>query len=98
MSAGLLRTQAVAILARVRNDMLSVVTMQAVEPWNAQGQANNRNFNVVGCMGSAASIGKGCWKIMGRYGQLSALSTVILTAPALTGAGICGPPGAYSGL
>jgi sulfopyruvate decarboxylase subunit beta len=59
VSTGLLRTQAVVALARVRHGMLSVVTMQAVEPWNAQGQADNRNFNVVGCMGSAASIGLG---------------------------------------
>jgi phosphonopyruvate decarboxylase len=39
--------------------MLSVVTMQAVEPWNALGQADERNFNVVGCMGSAAAVGLG---------------------------------------
>lgn len=56
---GLLRTEAVAALARAREDMLSLVTMQAVEPWNALGQADGRNFNVVGCMGSAASIGLG---------------------------------------
>jgi sulfopyruvate decarboxylase subunit beta len=59
MTASLLRTEAVEILARVRGDMLSVVTMQAVEPWNALGQADARNFNVTGCMGSAASIGLG---------------------------------------
>ena len=55
----LLRTDAVAALARARGDMLTLVTMQAVEPWNALGQADSRNFNVVGCMGSAGSIGLG---------------------------------------
>jgi thiamine pyrophosphate-dependent acetolactate synthase large subunit-like protein len=55
----LLRTDAVATLARARGDMLTLVTMQAVEPWNALGQADSRNFNVVGCMGSAGSIGLG---------------------------------------
>jgi len=55
----LLRTDAVAGLARARGDMLTLVTMQAVEPWNALGQADSRNFNVVGCMGSAGSIGLG---------------------------------------
>jgi thiamine pyrophosphate-dependent acetolactate synthase large subunit-like protein len=59
MSFGLLRTEAVRILADARGDMLSVVTMQAVAPWNACGQADDRNFNVTGCMGSAASIGLG---------------------------------------
>jgi thiamine pyrophosphate-dependent acetolactate synthase large subunit-like protein len=55
----LLRTDAVAALARARGDMLTLVTMQAVDPWNALGQADNRNFNVAGCMGSAGSIGLG---------------------------------------
>lgn len=55
----LLRTDAAAALARARGDMLTLVTMQAVDPWNALGQADNRNFNVVGCMGSAGSIGLG---------------------------------------
>ena len=59
MTSGLLRTDAVAALARVRGDMLTLVTMQAVAPWNALGQADSRNFNVVGCMGSAASVGLG---------------------------------------
>jgi sulfopyruvate decarboxylase subunit beta len=55
----MLRTEAVDILARKRGIMLSIVTMQAVDPWNAAGQANNRNFNVVGCMGSAGAVGFG---------------------------------------
>ena len=59
MTSGLLRTDAVAALARVRGDMLTLVTMQAVDPWNALGQADSRNFNVVGCMGNAGSIGLG---------------------------------------
>ncbi|WP_103383310.1 thiamine pyrophosphate-dependent enzyme [Pseudonocardia dioxanivorans] len=57
--AGMLRTEAVEILAAARGDMLSVVTMQPVATWNALGQADDRNFDVVGCMGSAASIGLG---------------------------------------
>jgi phosphonopyruvate decarboxylase len=59
MTASLLRTEAVEALAGARSDMLSVVTMQAVAPWNALDQADSRNFNVTGCMGSAASIGLG---------------------------------------
>lgn len=58
-TAGLLRTEAVKVLAAARGDMLSLVTMQAVAPWNACGQADDRNFNVTGCMGSAASIALG---------------------------------------
>ena len=59
MTTPLLRTAAVAALARARGDMLTLVTMQAVDPWNALGQADSRNFNVVGCMGNAGSIGLG---------------------------------------
>ena len=59
MTTPLLRTAAVAALARARGDMLTLVTMQAVDPWNALGQADSRNFNVAGCMGSAGSIGLG---------------------------------------
>lgn len=59
MTSPLLRTDAVATLARARGDMLTLVTMQAVDPWNALCQADDRNFNVVGCMGSAGSIGLG---------------------------------------
>lgn len=56
---GMLRTEAVEALAAARGPALTVVTMQAVTPWNALGQADSRNFNVTGCMGSAASIGLG---------------------------------------
>lgn len=59
MSMGMVRTEAVETLAELREDMLSVVTMRAVGPWNSLGQADDRNFNVVGCMGSAASVGLG---------------------------------------
>jgi len=59
VTSPLLRTDAVASLAGARGDMLTLVTMQAVDPWNALGQADSRNFNVVGCMGSAASVGLG---------------------------------------
>lgn len=56
---GMLRTEAVQLLVNARSDMLSVATMQALLPWNALGQADSRNFNVVGCMGSAAAIALG---------------------------------------
>jgi sulfopyruvate decarboxylase subunit beta len=56
---GMLRTEAVDALAAARGPALTVVTMQAVAPWNALRQADERNFNVTGCMGSAASIGLG---------------------------------------
>jgi sulfopyruvate decarboxylase subunit beta len=59
MTSALLRTEAVAAFARSRGDMLTVVTMQAVGPWNALGQADSRNFNVTGSMGSAGAIGLG---------------------------------------
>jgi phosphonopyruvate decarboxylase len=59
VTSPLLRTDAAAALARARGDMLTLVTMQAVDPWNALGQADSRNFNVAGCMGSAGSIGLG---------------------------------------
>jgi thiamine pyrophosphate-dependent acetolactate synthase large subunit-like protein len=59
VTSPLLRTDAAAVLARARGDMLTLVTMQAVDPWNALGQADSRNFNVAGCMGSAGSIGLG---------------------------------------
>lgn len=56
---GLLRTDAVAALARHRGDMLSLVTMRAVPVWISLGQADDRNVHVLGCMGSAASVGLG---------------------------------------
>jgi sulfopyruvate decarboxylase subunit beta len=59
VSGGLLRTDAVAALARHRADMLSLVTMRAVPVWISLGQADDRNLNVLGCMGSAAAIGLG---------------------------------------
>lgn len=58
-AVGMLRTEAIASLAQARGDMISLVTMQAVEPWNALGQADDRNQNVLGCMGSASSIALG---------------------------------------
>jgi phosphonopyruvate decarboxylase len=59
MSEGMTRADAVAALAELRGDMLSVVTMQAMAPWNRLGQADARNFNVVASMGSAAAVGLG---------------------------------------
>jgi phosphonopyruvate decarboxylase len=58
-SVGMLRTEAVAALARVRGSMLSVSTMQANAPWVAAGQADDRNINLLGSMGSAGSLGLG---------------------------------------
>ena len=56
---GMLRTEAAAVLAAARGELLSVVTMQALVPWKALGQADERNFTVQGAMGSAAAIGLG---------------------------------------
>jgi phosphonopyruvate decarboxylase len=55
----MLRTEALAALAKYRGDMISVPTMRAVEPWEALGQADRRTYNVMGCMGAASSIGLG---------------------------------------
>src|SRR5438045_3256128 len=55
----MLRTEAVDALARHREDMLSLVTMRAVPIWIGLGQADERSYCVMGCMGSAASIGLG---------------------------------------
>lgn len=51
--------QAVAAIAALRNGALTVVTMQAMPPWIDAGQADQRNINLLGSMGSAASIGLG---------------------------------------
>jgi thiamine pyrophosphate-dependent acetolactate synthase large subunit-like protein len=56
---GMLRTEAVAALAAARGSMLSVVTMQAIAPWVAMGQADDRNINLLGSMGSASTLGAG---------------------------------------
>src|SRR5207244_791858 len=55
----MLRTEALEALARYRKDMITLVTMRAVEPWEALGETTRRTFNVMGCMGAAASIGLG---------------------------------------
>jgi sulfopyruvate decarboxylase subunit beta len=55
----LLRTEAVAAIARHRGRAITLPTMQAVDPWNALGQADSRNFGVTGCMGAAASVALG---------------------------------------
>lgn len=51
--------EAVEAIAGLRNGALTVVTMQAVAPWIDAGQADDRNLNLMGSMGSAASIGLG---------------------------------------
>lgn len=56
---GVLRTDAVAALARLRGRMLSVSTMQANAPWIAAGQADDRNIILLGSMGSAGALGLG---------------------------------------
>lgn len=58
-TTGMLRTEAVAELARHRDDSLSIVTMQAASPWIAARQHERRNLNLLGSMGSAGSIGLG---------------------------------------
>jgi len=56
---GMLRTEAVDLIASVRNDALTIVTMQPVAAWKAIGQHDLRNLNLIGSMGSASSIGLG---------------------------------------
>lgn len=55
----MLRTEALEGLARHRRGMITVVTMRAVDPWEALGEADHRTYNVMGCMGAASSIGLG---------------------------------------
>lgn len=57
--SGVLRTEAIAALARLRGSMLTVSTMQANTPWTAAGQADARNINLLGSMGSAGALGLG---------------------------------------
>ncbi len=59
MSGSLLRTEAVEQLARARGTMLSVVTMQPIPVWRVLDQEDDRNINVIGCMGAASSLGLG---------------------------------------
>ena len=56
---GVLRTEAIAAFARLRGSMLTVSTMQANTPWTAAGQADERNLNLLGSMGSAGALGLG---------------------------------------
>jgi len=56
---GILRTEAVDLIASVRNNSLTIVTMQPVAAWKAIGQHDLRNLNLIGSMGSASSIGLG---------------------------------------
>jgi len=58
-STGMLRTQAVAAVAAARGRCLSISTMQATAAWVACGQADERNVNLLGSMGSASAIGLG---------------------------------------
>ena len=56
---GILRTEAVELIAGVREGAISIVTMQPVAAWRAIGQNDNRNINLVGSMGSASALGLG---------------------------------------
>jgi phosphonopyruvate decarboxylase len=57
--SGMLRTEALEALARHRRDMVAFVTMRAVDPWEALGESDHGTYNVMGCMGVAASCGLG---------------------------------------
>jgi thiamine pyrophosphate-dependent acetolactate synthase large subunit-like protein len=97
MAEQLLRTEAVAALARARGDMLTLVTMQAVDPWNALGQADSRNFNVVGCMGSAAAVALGL-AIARPHERVLALDgdgSLLMQLGSLVSVGECAPRNLY---
>lgn len=59
VSSGILRTEAVDILAALRGDALTIVTMQPVAAWRAAGQNNDRNLELLGSMGSASAMALG---------------------------------------
>lgn len=59
MTTPLLRSDAVAALAAARDGSVAVVTMQAIKPWLAAGQGDDRNLVLLGSMGSASAIGLG---------------------------------------
>jgi phosphonopyruvate decarboxylase len=60
-STPLLRSDAIEALAEVRADTgdVAVVTMQAIKPWLAAGQGDDRNLVLLGSMGSASALGLG---------------------------------------
>jgi sulfopyruvate decarboxylase subunit beta len=53
------RREAVEALADAKGDAISLVTMQAGQPWAEAGGSEGLNLNVVGCMGAAATWGLG---------------------------------------
>jgi phosphonopyruvate decarboxylase len=55
----LLRSDAVEALAAARDGAVAIVTMQAIKPWLAAGQGDDRNLVLLGSMGSASAIGLG---------------------------------------
>jgi thiamine pyrophosphate-dependent acetolactate synthase large subunit-like protein len=57
--SSMLRTEALEALARHRKGMVAFVTMRAVEAWEALGQGDHGTYNVMGCMGVAASCALG---------------------------------------
>lgn len=56
---GMLRTEAVALIAKARSGAYTIATMQPVAAWKAIGQHDERNLNLIGSMGSASAIGLG---------------------------------------
>jgi sulfopyruvate decarboxylase subunit beta len=59
IGSGILRTEAIDILAELRGDALTIITMQPVAAWRAVGQNNSRNLELLGSMGSASAIALG---------------------------------------
>ena len=88
------RQEAIDILARSREGIVSVVTMQSVAPWHDAGQAEADHIDASQCMGSASSIGLGLAlarpdrKVMVLDGdgsllmQLGSLVTITAAGPA----------------
>ena len=58
------RRDVIGVIARHRQGVVSVATMQSVHQWHDAGQADELNLDATGCMGSASSIGLGL--AMGR--------------------------------
>ena len=87
------RQEAIDVLARSREGVVSVVTMQSVAPWHDAGQGEIDHIAATQCMGSASSIALGIAlarpdrKVMVLDGdgsllmQLGSLATIAGAAP-----------------
>lgn len=53
------RGEALAVLAEMKGDGLSVATMRGMAPWYNAGGGEARHIDCIGCMGGAASLGLG---------------------------------------